>query len=202
MPDPGGGIMTTARTRPAWHDHVPEIRGVGRAKDGCVTVEADVTGRITSLYVADFAMDDGPDRLAKAIVICHNAATASAIAQVEQYVHTDLQQRPAAPPRPNEPTGVDAETLAAEVARVNDATDRASGRAYSRDSVVFLEVATTGRIISAWLADYAGEHGGDRLADSILDSYTKAHAGAMAEGARVYSELRNGAHQAGKGGSR
>ncbi len=189
-------------TRTLWRDRVLEIHGSNRSQDGCVTIEADVTGRITSLHIADFAMDDGPDRLIETLLACHSRAVASALRQVEEHVHADLHQRPVASAPPHQPDREDVEALAAEIARINDATDRASGGAYSGDSAVFLEVTTTGQIASAWLADHAGDRGGDRLADSILESYARAREAALTEGERIYREMRSRIHRTGQGGPR
>ncbi|MGI5219765.1 hypothetical protein [Nocardia sp. CA-290969] len=48
-----------------------EIRGSIRSRDGSVHIETDVAGRITKIWLADYAMDDGPDHLAKVIADTH-----------------------------------------------------------------------------------------------------------------------------------
>ncbi|WP_405180610.1 hypothetical protein OG225_05050 [Nocardia sp. NBC_01377] len=51
-----------------------ELRGSSRAVDGSVIIETDPSGRITYLYLADYAMDNGPDGLANLITDRHRAA--------------------------------------------------------------------------------------------------------------------------------
>lgn len=51
-----------------------DLRGSSRAADGSVIIETDPTGRITYLYIADYAMDKGPDQLARKVVDRHRAA--------------------------------------------------------------------------------------------------------------------------------
>ena len=56
------------------NEQLAQLRGSARANDGTVTIETDPTGRITYLYIADYAMDGGPDRLATVIADRHRAA--------------------------------------------------------------------------------------------------------------------------------
>ncbi|WP_280382371.1 YbaB/EbfC family nucleoid-associated protein [Nocardia wallacei] len=60
------------------NERLAGIRGSARSTDGSVAIETDVGGRITSLYLADYAMENGPDRLASLIVDRHRAALAEA----------------------------------------------------------------------------------------------------------------------------
>ncbi|MGF0319868.1 hypothetical protein [Nocardia fluminea] len=50
------------------------FRGSSRAADGSVVIETDPSGRITYLYIADYAMDKGPDQLSRNIADRHRAA--------------------------------------------------------------------------------------------------------------------------------
>jgi len=50
------------------------FRGSARAVDGSVDIETDPSGRITHLYLADYAMENGPDALAGMIIDRHRAA--------------------------------------------------------------------------------------------------------------------------------
>lgn len=61
-----------------------EIRGSVRARDGSVLIETDVAGRITKIWLADYAMDDGPDHLASVISDTHRLALAEAMATAER----------------------------------------------------------------------------------------------------------------------
>lgn len=57
------------------NDQLAEIRGSARAKDGSVSIVTDVGGRITELWLADWAMEQhGPQRLAELIMDRHRAA--------------------------------------------------------------------------------------------------------------------------------
>ncbi|WP_054811279.1 YbaB/EbfC family nucleoid-associated protein [Nocardia arizonensis] len=59
-----------------------ELRGSARAVDGSVAIETDPSGRITHLYLADYAMDNGPDALASLITDRHRAAMNAVEAKV------------------------------------------------------------------------------------------------------------------------
>lgn len=61
-----------------------EIRGSIRSRDGSVQIETDVAGRITRIWLADYAMDDGPDHLATVISDTHRLALAEATATAER----------------------------------------------------------------------------------------------------------------------
>ncbi|WP_280456576.1 YbaB/EbfC family nucleoid-associated protein [Nocardia carnea] len=61
-----------------------EIRGAIRSRDGSVRIETDVAGRITNIWLADYAMDDGPDHLATVIADTHRLALAEAMAAAER----------------------------------------------------------------------------------------------------------------------
>ncbi|MFI1461316.1 YbaB/EbfC family nucleoid-associated protein [Nocardia carnea] len=61
-----------------------EIRGSIRSRDGSVLIETDVAGRITKIWLADYAMDDGPDHLATVIADTHRLALAEAMATAER----------------------------------------------------------------------------------------------------------------------
>lgn len=51
-----------------------QYRGRSRSSDGAVAIEVDPSGYITSIYIADYAMDGGPDRLAELIADRHRVA--------------------------------------------------------------------------------------------------------------------------------
>lgn len=61
-----------------------DIRGSARSADGSVALETDASGQLRSLYLADFAMDDGPDRLAATIADRHRVAMAQVTAEIEK----------------------------------------------------------------------------------------------------------------------
>ncbi|MFC8044287.1 YbaB/EbfC family nucleoid-associated protein [Nocardia sp. NPDC057353] len=65
---------------------IAAVRGESRSADGTITIETDPAGRITRLYVADYAMDDGPDRLAAVLVEQHRNAHTAAIDQAAQIL--------------------------------------------------------------------------------------------------------------------
>lgn len=67
-----------------------EVRGTSTAPDGSVSIEVDVAGEIRGLRLADFAMDDGPDRLAEIITARHR----SAMEKVAERVEAALQSNP------------------------------------------------------------------------------------------------------------
>lgn len=83
-----------------------------------------------------------------------------------------------------------AEDISQRIRQLNAATDRATGKAYSRDGSVFLEVTTLGDIASIWLADHAHEHGMAQLSEKIIECFREAHQAAMVEGAKVYAGFR------------
>lgn len=57
---------------------IASVRGESTSADRSVAIETDAAGRITRLYVADYAMDDGPARLAATLVDQHRAAHTAA----------------------------------------------------------------------------------------------------------------------------
>lgn len=62
------------------NEQLAGIRGSARAQDGSVIIETDVAGRITELWVADWAMEHhGPERFAGLIMNRHKAALESAL---------------------------------------------------------------------------------------------------------------------------
>ncbi|WP_024800286.1 YbaB/EbfC family nucleoid-associated protein [Nocardia sp. BMG51109] len=70
------------------NERLAGVRGSARSADGSVAIETDVGGRITSLYLADYAMENGPDRLAVLIVDRHRAALAEAEAEASRIFDT------------------------------------------------------------------------------------------------------------------
>lgn len=55
------------------------MRGSARSQDGSVSIVTDVGGRITDLWIADWAMEQhGPQRLAELIMDRHRVALDSA----------------------------------------------------------------------------------------------------------------------------
>ncbi|MBF6302881.1 YbaB/EbfC family nucleoid-associated protein [Nocardia amamiensis] len=63
------------------NEQLAAVRGSARSMDGSVSIETDVSGRITDLYLADYAMENGPDRLAALIIDRHRAALDNANAE-------------------------------------------------------------------------------------------------------------------------
>ncbi|WP_040783736.1 YbaB/EbfC family nucleoid-associated protein [Nocardia pneumoniae] len=63
------------------NEQLAAVRGSARSMDGSVSIETDVNGRITDLYLADYAMENGPDRLAALIIDRHRAALDNANAE-------------------------------------------------------------------------------------------------------------------------
>ncbi|WP_454198511.1 YbaB/EbfC family nucleoid-associated protein [Nocardia sp. Marseille-Q1738] len=63
------------------NEQLAAVRGAARSVDGSVSIETDVSGRITDLYLADYAMENGPDRLAALIIDRHRAALDNANAE-------------------------------------------------------------------------------------------------------------------------
>ncbi len=81
------------------------LRGSSRAADGTVIIETDPTGRITYLYIADYAMDRGPDQLSRTIADRHRAAMNDVETKVVALFESlpkpsnSAYTAPAAPPR-------------------------------------------------------------------------------------------------------
>ncbi|MFC6011184.1 YbaB/EbfC family nucleoid-associated protein [Nocardia lasii] len=55
-------------------EQLSQLRGSAQSADRSVALETDASGRITSLYLADYAMDNGPHLLASLVVDRHRAA--------------------------------------------------------------------------------------------------------------------------------
>lgn len=70
-----------------------DIRGTARCADGSVAIETDVNGRITNIYVADYAMDDGPKRLESLIADTHRKALDDALAGATRIYETEDRGR-------------------------------------------------------------------------------------------------------------
>jgi len=67
---------------------IVSVRGESSSADRSVAIETDPGGRITRLYVADYAMDDGPDRLATILTEQHRIAHAAALDQAVSIVES------------------------------------------------------------------------------------------------------------------
>ncbi|WP_216911970.1 hypothetical protein OG225_25490 [Nocardia sp. NBC_01377] len=81
--------MSTGRVDTELDRRIASIRGESSSNDRSVAVETDPAGRITRLYVADYAMDDGPDRLAAILMEQHRIAHAAAIEQAVDTFESD-----------------------------------------------------------------------------------------------------------------
>ncbi|MEV5837244.1 YbaB/EbfC family nucleoid-associated protein [Nocardia sp. NPDC052112] len=66
------------------NERLAAVRGSARSSDGSVSIETDAGGRITDLYIADYAMDNGPQHLANLIIDRHRAALGNAEAAAVQ----------------------------------------------------------------------------------------------------------------------
>ncbi|WP_330233155.1 YbaB/EbfC family nucleoid-associated protein [Nocardia sp. NBC_00508] len=86
------------------NEQLAAVRGSARSVDGSVSIETDVNGRITDLYLADYAMENGPDRLAALIIDRHRAAVDNANTEATRIFDApvDIPVSPAAPAA-NEP---------------------------------------------------------------------------------------------------
>ncbi|MGK8520707.1 YbaB/EbfC family nucleoid-associated protein [Nocardia asteroides] len=76
------------------NEQLAAVRGSARSVDGSVFVETDVNGRITDLYLADYAMDNGPDRLAALIVDRHRTALDNANAEARRIFDAPVNNPP------------------------------------------------------------------------------------------------------------
>lgn len=76
--------MTGLREIARINAELAEIRGSIRSRDGSVRIETDVAGRITAIWLADYAMDDGPDHLATVSADTHRLALAEAMVAAER----------------------------------------------------------------------------------------------------------------------
>ncbi|MBA4854420.1 hypothetical protein [Nocardia farcinica] len=59
-----------------------------------MAIETDPVGRITRLYVADYAMDDGPERLAAILLEQHRIAHGGAVAQAIAVLESQASEVP------------------------------------------------------------------------------------------------------------
>ncbi|WP_067465452.1 YbaB/EbfC family nucleoid-associated protein [Nocardia amamiensis] len=86
------------------NEQLAAVRGSARSVDGSVSIETDVNGRITDLYLADYAMENGPDRLAALIIDRQRAAMDNANAEATRIFDAPVDNR-SAPDNPsaNEP---------------------------------------------------------------------------------------------------
>jgi len=82
--------LTTDRAESGLDRRIAEIRGESTSSDRSVHLECDAIGRLTSLYVADYAMDAGPDHLAATLVEAHRTARAAAVRQALEALESDL----------------------------------------------------------------------------------------------------------------
>jgi DNA-binding protein YbaB len=76
------------------NEQLAAVRGSARSADGSVFVETDVNGRITDLYLADYAMENGPDRLAALITDRHRTALDNANAEARRIFEAPASDSP------------------------------------------------------------------------------------------------------------
>ncbi|UAK33387.1 YbaB/EbfC family nucleoid-associated protein [Nocardia asteroides] len=93
------GVSARALEIKQINEQLAAVRGSARSADGSVFVETDVNGRITDLYLADYAMENGPDRLAALITDRHRTALDNANAEARR-----IFEAPRNTPAREEPT--------------------------------------------------------------------------------------------------
>lgn len=85
--------MSTERDDSELDRQIASVRGESSSADRSVAIETDAGGRITRLYVADYAMDDGPERLAAVLIEQHRIAHAAAMDQAVEVLESGVGGR-------------------------------------------------------------------------------------------------------------
>ncbi|WP_282779326.1 MULTISPECIES: YbaB/EbfC family nucleoid-associated protein [unclassified Nocardia] len=75
------------------HSAIEAGRGRAETSGGAVVVETDLEGTITKLHISEAAMSVEPERLAKAIMACHEAARERARTEAAKR-YTELLETP------------------------------------------------------------------------------------------------------------
>ncbi|WP_157171985.1 hypothetical protein [Nocardia higoensis] len=83
--------MSTGRQDTELDQRIASVRGESSSTDRSVAIETDPGGRITRLYVADYAMDDGPERLAAVLAEQHRIAHSSAMDRAVQIFESQAR---------------------------------------------------------------------------------------------------------------
>ncbi|WP_341684572.1 hypothetical protein REK76_13740 [Nocardia farcinica] len=86
--------MDSGRVETELDRQIAAVRGEAIAGDRSVAIETDAVGRITRLYVADYAMDDGPERLAAILLEQHRIAHGGAVAQAIAVLESQASEVP------------------------------------------------------------------------------------------------------------